>query len=502
MKLVRATLLAVGAELAGLGLTGTAAWLLMRAAEQPPLAALTLAIVAVRVFALARGGLRYAERLAGHDVVLRYLGSLRTRVYQALLPRRVAEHSGADLVTRLVSDVDAVQDAILRLALPAVVAGTVGIAVVIFAGLVTLPLAVIVLIGLLAVSILLVPSGKTPERRQELAERTVELVLGRDELIAYGWEQREKDRAAKVIQGLAADSRRTGRRLALVTAAGSAVQFATTAAVALLSPASIPVTAALALTTMALFELVLALVTAAERLPEIRASLSRVRAVLAAPAPAPEPARGPGHFRLTNVGVHYPARRAALEGIDLDLPPGTRLGILGPSGAGKTTLLHVLLGFVSPTSGTVTVDDRPVAGPHPAVISGALADAHVFATTVRENLLLANPEATDDDLRAACETAGFDLPLDRDTGQDGDALSGGQRQRLILARAVLAAPPVLVLDEPVEGLDPAHGDEVLARVLAQAKGTVVLVTHRPEHVHGFDQVLTLEEGRLALTVPG
>ncbi|MGW7538377.1 thiol reductant ABC exporter subunit CydC [Amycolatopsis sp. NPDC054798] len=497
MKLVRATLLAVGAELAGLGLTGTAAWLLMRAAEQPPLAALTLAIVAVRVFALARGGLRYAERLAGHDVVLRYLGSLRTRVYQALLPRRVAEHSGADLVTRLVSDVDAVQDAVLRLALPAAVAGTVGLAVVIFAGLVSLPLAGAVLIGLIATGLLLTLRGK-PSERQELAERTVELVLGRHELIAYGWEQREKERAATVIQELADDSRRTGCRLALVTAAAVAVQFATTAAVALLSPASIPVTAALTLTTMALFELVLPLLAAAERIPDLRASLSRVRAVLAAPPPAPEPEPGPGHFRLTNVGVQHPGRRAALDGIDLDLPPGTRLGILGPSGAGKTTLLHVLLGFVSPTSGSVTVDGRPVAGPHPAVISGALADAHVFATTVRENLLLANPEATDDDLRAACETAGFDLPLDRDTGQDGDALSGGQRQRLILARAVLAAPPVLVLDEPVEGLDPAHGDEILARVLAQARGTVVLVTHRPEHVAGFDRILTLEDGRPAL----
>ncbi|WP_406641033.1 thiol reductant ABC exporter subunit CydC [Amycolatopsis sp. WGS_07] len=506
MKLVRATLLAVGAELAGLGLTGTAAWLLMRAAEQPPLAALTLAIVAVRVFALARGGLRYAERLAGHDVVLRYLGSLRTRVYQSLLPRRVAEHSGADLVTRLVSDVDAVQDAILRLALPAVVAGTVGLGVVVFAGLVSLPLAGIVLIGLLATAALLI-SRRKAKPQQELAERTVELVRGRDELIAYGWEQREKDRATAVVDELAADSRRTGVRLALRTAAGMTVQFATTAAVALLSPASIPVTAALTLTTMALFELALPLIPAAERIPEIRASLSRVRAVLAAPASVPEPTPGPGHFRLANVGVRHRGRRAALEGIDLDLPPGTRLGILGPSGAGKTTLLHVLLGFVSPTSGSITVDGRPIEGPHPAVISGALADAHVFATTVRENLLLANPEATDDDLRAACETAGFDLPLDRDTGQDGDALSGGQRQRLILARAVLAAPPVLVLDEPVEGLDPAHGDEVLARVLAKAKGTVVLVTHRPEHVAGFDQVLALEDGRsaahhAALTVPG
>ncbi|WP_051792456.1 thiol reductant ABC exporter subunit CydC [Amycolatopsis jejuensis] len=488
----RAILLAVGAELAGLGLTGTAAWLLMRAAEQPPLGALTVAIVAVRVFALARGGLRYAERLSGHDVVLRYLAKLRTRVYEALLPRRVAEHSGADLVTRLVSDVDAVQDAILRLALPTVVAGTVSLAVLIPTAVISMTAAAVVLIGLTLTTVAIaVATRGTADPRKELAERTVELILGRSELIAYGWEQREKDRADEIVRQLARTARRTATRRSLLTAAGVTVQFATTSGVALLSPASIPVTAALTLTTMALFELVLPLIPAAERVPDIRASLGRVRAVLAAPKPTTPPPPGPGRFRLTNVSVRYPGQPPVLENLTLDLPPGTRLGILGPSGAGKTTLLHVLLGFTKPTSGEVTVDGHPVRGPHPEVISGALADAHVFATTVRENLLLANPHATDDELRAACETAGFDLPLDRDTGQNGDTLSGGQRQRLILARAVLAAPPVLVLDEPVEGLDPAHGDEILARVLAGAKGTVVLVTHRPEHLEGFNRTLEI-----------
>jgi ATP-binding cassette subfamily C protein CydC len=480
----------------------------------------------VRVFALLRGGLRYAERIAGHEVVLRHLAELRTRVYEALLPQRVARHSGADLVTRLVSDVDAVQDALLRLLLPAAVAGIAGLVVTTAVALVSLPAAAAVATGLAVAALLPWPAARVTAvqaaaaapARQELAERAVELGTGRRELIAYGAEPAARAAAGAVVDGLAARSRRTATWLAVFTATGVLVQFATTAAVALLSAASVPVTAALTLSVMALFEVVLPLTAAARRLPEVRASLRRVRAVLGErptthergePGPGhprPEdnpdpgdlpPDHGPGlgHLRVHHVGVTHPGRPPALAGVSLDLPPGRRLGILGPSGSGKTTLLHVLLAFVEPTSGHVTIDGRPLREHDARIVSGALADAHVFHTTVRENLRMAKPRATDDELLEACETAGFDLPLDRDTGPDGAALSGGQRQRLVLARAVLAAPPVLVLDEPVEGLDPEHGDEVLARVLAAAKGTVVLVTHRPEHLAGFDEVLTLGDGR-------
>ncbi|MET7993078.1 thiol reductant ABC exporter subunit CydC [Amycolatopsis sp. NPDC005232] len=501
-RLLRAALLAAGAEISGLALTGTAAWLLMRAAERPPLAALTVAIVAVRVFALARGGLRYAERLAGHEVVLRYLGALRARVYAALVPRRVAEHSGADLVTRLVSDVDAVQDAVLRLALPAAVAGIVGLALTVVTAFVSLPAAAVLVAGLLiaggllpwlAARVTAKSQALTSPARQELAERTVELVTGRHELVAYGAEPQATKAAGTVIDGIAARARSVSTRLSTLTAAGAFTQLATTAAVALLAGASLPVTAALTLAALALFEIVLPLITAAQRVPELRTSLGRVRELLATTPPETPENTGPGHLKLENVTVRYPGRQPALQNINLDLPPGTRLGVLGPSGAGKTTLLHVLLGFTTPTSGQATVDSQQIQGASPQVVSGALADAHVFATTVRENLLIASPSASDEDLRTACTVTDLDVPLDR----DATTLSGGQRQRLILTRAVLAAPPVLVLDEPVEGLDETHGDEVLARVLANAEGTVVLVTHRPEHLAGFDRVLSLEDGRPA-----
>ncbi|WP_206795622.1 thiol reductant ABC exporter subunit CydC [Amycolatopsis sp. MtRt-6] len=504
-RLLRAALLGAAAELAALALMATAAWLLLRAAERPPLAALTVAIVAVRTLALLRGGLRYAERLAGHDVVLRWLGSLRTRVYQALIPG--TRYSGGDLVTRLVSDVDALQDAVLRWLLPACVAGLVGTAAVGVTATASLPAAGALAAGLLVAGMLLpwlvirvttATSRKSAPMRAELADRAVELVTGRRELVAAGALGEHRRRAADVVHDIAAGEQAAARKQALLGAAGVLAQLVTAVAVGLLAHASVPWTAALTLAAVTAFEVVLPLIGAARRVPEIRASAARVRAVLDEPA-APQGHRtaATGHFRLENAGVRHPGRAPALRGVDLDLPPGKRVGILGPSGAGKTTLLRLLLGSQAPTEGRVTLDGHPLAeyADLPAVISGAEADAHVFHTTVRDNLLLAKPDATDDELRDACETAGFDLDLDRETGPDGDALSGGQRQRLVLARAVLAAPKVLVLDEPVEGLDPAHGDAVLKNVLARARGSVVLVTHRPEHLEGFDEVLTLEAGR-------
>jgi ATP-binding cassette subfamily C protein CydC len=504
-RLLRAALLGAAAELAALALMATAAWLLLRAAERPPLAALTVAIVAVRTLALLRGGLRYAERLAGHEVVLRWLGALRGRVYQALLPG--SNYSGGDLVTRLVSDVDALQDAVLRWLLPVGVAALVG-AVAVGTTAVTSVAAALALVAGLVVAGGLLPwlvirvtgqaARENAPKRAELAERAVELVTGHRELVAAGVLGEHRARAAGVVDDLARGERAASAKTALLTAAGVLVQLLTTLAVGLLAHASVPWTAALTLAAMAAFEVVLPLIGAARRVPEIRASAARVRAVLSEPtSPRGTRTPGEGHFRVRNAGVRHPGRAPALKKIDLDLPPGKRVGVLGPSGAGKTTLLRLLLGTETPTEGQVTLDGHPLGeyADLSRIISGAEADAHVFHTTVRENLLLAKPEASDEELKEACETAGFDLDLDRDTGPDGEALSGGQRQRLILARAVLAAPAVLVLDEPVEGLDPAHGDAVLARVLAKAKGSVVLVTHRPEHLDGFDEILTLEDGR-------
>jgi ATP-binding cassette subfamily C protein CydC len=536
-RLMGAGLLAAATDLAGLALMGTATWLLVTAAGQPPLQALTVAIVSVRALAIGRGVLRYAERLTGHDAVLRMLTEVRARVFATLAARRSPPraHSG-DTLSRLVSDVDAVQDLMLRVLVPGAAAAVVGSLSVAGVALVSPAAAPALAAGLLvaggalpAVAARL--SRRTADRvaplRGALAVDTVDLTAGAADLAAFGATDAARAAAGRRTDELARLERRLAATGWAVDAAGVLVAGVTAAAVtvaALRAGTDGTLVAVLAVAALAAVEACLALVGAARRWTEIRAGLARVAELLVLAGPA-DPAGAPGGrpggdapagsagggtpLRLDGVTVRYrPDGPPALSGVDLAVPPGHRLAVVGPSGAGKSTLLAVLTGAVRPAAGAVRLAGVDLATYDPdglyRVVGGLLADAYVFHATVRENLLLGNGDAGPDQLAAACRAAGLldwvrEQPDGFDTlvGSDGGQLSGGQRQRLALARALLAAPAVLLLDEPTEGLDPAAADEVLTGALAAAGDrTVVLVTHRLSGLAGFDEVVVLDGGRV------
>ncbi|MEU7858017.1 thiol reductant ABC exporter subunit CydC [Nonomuraea sp. NPDC049141] len=552
LRLTWAVLAGAAADLAGLGLIAAAAWLITRAAEQPPLAALSVAIVATRAFATGKGVFRYAERLTGHDVALRAQAGTRERLYQALIPPQRPRHGGADLLSRMVDDTEAVQDLLVRCLLPATAAALAGLAAVVI-GLTLLPVAALVLVAGLVVAGVALPAGTAAAARRwsariaparaALAERVADLVHGSADLAAYGAGDRALARARAADETLAALERRQARVHALALAGGTLVQGLTVAAIVLLAQSAGTdrvATAVLALTALVAFEPVLPLAAAGERLAGIMAALRRLRDVGSAPPAVTEPATAspapasPLTVEINDLVVRHAPRvlgsaaaehasrasepveaatepvggreRAAVDGVSLSLTPGKRVALVGPSGAGKSTLLAALMRLVEPESGTIRlngVDVRRLASDDVrAMMTGLTQDPYIFQTTLSANLRLAGPEADDEELRQAVrearleewvERAGWDAEL----GEDGRTVSGGQLQRLALARALLYDPPVLLLDEPAEALDEEAADALMADLLDVTHDrTTLLVTHRLKGLEQVDEIVVLEEGRV------
>ena len=533
LRVALSLLLATVAVGFGVALLATAGYLISRAAEQPPILSLTVTIVLVRFLGLARPVARYADRLASHDLALRALGRIRARVYERiepLAPGRLEAYRRGDLLARMVGDVDTLQGLYVRGLLPGAVALVVGAACILVAALI-LPAAAAILAGGLLVAGVPLPwlsarLARAVGRRQAVARGTltaelVELLRGAPELVVFGQEERTLARVRELDVALA----RLGRRDALVAGLGDALTIlvaglTVTGVLALAVSATAagsldPVlVATLALLALASFDAVTPLAPAARELSSTLASGRRVLEVLdrapavrepELPVPAP-PRRAP--VRLEGVTARYdPIEEPVLRDLDLELAPGRKVALVGPSGAGKTTVTRLLLRFLDPERGRVTIGGRDVREYAQADVRRHFAiagqESYLFDSTIRENLRLARPEATDAELWAVLLLARLDawvasLPggLDARVGEEGSRLSGGQRQRLTLARALLTEAPVLVLDEPTAHLDPETATAVMDDVLAAAAGrTVLLITHRPEGLERMDEVVTLDACR-------
>ncbi|MBB2915072.1 ATP-binding cassette subfamily C protein/ATP-binding cassette subfamily C protein CydC [Streptosporangium becharense] len=511
------------AELAGLGLIGSAAWLIARAAEQPPLAALSVAIVGVRAFATSKGVFRYAERLAGHDVALRAQATTREGLYRALIPAGPLNQRGADLLSRMVDDTDAVQDLWVRCLLPAAAALVTGVTAVVI-GLFVLPAAALVLLAGLVVGGVLIPAGTAAAARRwaariaparaDLAARVADLVHGAADLAAYGANGRALAAADEADARLARLEGRRARANALAATLGVLVQGLTVVAVVLVAQGAgvgTVATTVLALTSLVSFEPVLPMAAAGERLTGVLAALRRLREIRSTPPAVTDPATpaapptGPLTVEVENLVVRHGADRApALDGVSLTLTPGRRVALVGPSGAGKSTLLSALMRLVEPESGTIRVNGVELgelsADDARRLMTGLTQDPYVFQTSLRDNLRLAGPDVGQGELDEAVRRARLERWVERTgwdavLGEDGRTVSGGQLQRLALARALLHDPPVLLLDEPAEALDETTADALMADLLDATHGrTTLLVTHRLRGLERVDEIVVLENG--------
>ncbi|MEO5709817.1 MAG: thiol reductant ABC exporter subunit CydD [Nocardioidaceae bacterium] len=519
-----ADLLGVLASVSGIALTVTSGWLITRASQHPPLMLLMVAIVGVRAFGIARPALRYAERVVGHDGALRMLAERRAAVYDVLVPLTPGAlgRRRGDVLASVVDDVDALLDDRLRVRAPLislVAVGALGAA----ASALLLPSGSIVVVGLvvvvLAIAALVRWSVARVERdlvrhRSLLSDRVLGVVQGARDLVMWQAAGQALDDVEGASDRLRRSTRRSDDRVACGRAAvlaSSGIALALMAAVAgravdahVLGPAA---AAALLLVPLGLVEVLMVAPDAAATSVRTAAAKARL-AGLAATAPAvsdppvSEPAvRRPRRLCVDGLAAGW--EQPVFAGLSLDVPTGSRIGVVGPSGSGKSTLAAQLVRFVDPTSGRVALDDtdlRALALDDVHRTVGLLDDdPYVFSTSVLENVRLARPGATRSEVASALREVSLGpwldtLPdgLDSLVGDGHDAVSGGERARLGLARTLLADHPVLVLDEPTAHLDTSTAHEVARDVLRATEGrTVVWITHDTVGLVAMDRVVDL-----------
>ena len=515
------------------GLMAVSGWLISRASEQPPVLYLMVAVTATRAFGIGRAVFRYAERLVSHDTVLRMLADLRVSVYRRLeriAPAGLRATRRGDLLSRLVADVDELQDYWLRWLLPVGTALLVGAGAVGFTAWLLPEAGAVLAVGLLVAGVgVPLLSGATARRAESrlaparglLATRITDLLRGTAELTVAGALKRRMRQVREADRTLTAIASRGATALALggglsALACGLTVAAASVVGVQAVHDGRLAGVelAVIVLTPLAAFEAVTGLPLAVRYRQRSRRGAERVCEVLDAPVPVHEPERpasapaSPFPLEVRGLSARYAGqRRDALSGLDLTLTAGKRVAVVGPSGSGKTTLAQVLLRFLDAREGTCGLGGTDMAtldGDTVRRFVGLCAqDAHLFDSSVRENLRLARTDATEDELRDALRRARLldwvdALPagLDTHVGEYGAQLSGGQRQRLALARALLADFPVLVLDEPAEHLDLATADGLTADLLAATEGrTTLLITHRLQGLDTVDEVIVLDGGR-------
>lgn len=519
------------AELSAIGLLLTSAWLIARAAEHPPVMYLMVAIVSVRAFGIARSVLHYAERLLTHDAAFRVMNDRRLELYVALddaSPRGLPEGRRGDVVNRVVRDVDAFQDQLLRVRIPRSIALVASLMVTMLMILIDLPTAIVLALAILALFAgipLLVALSKigtgpnTSALRGELATEVAAAVVAAPDLIAYGATSEVREHVRVIDLNLARAQRRfvwlNGLNSALVlTAMGAVVVMAARIGVPAVADGRLDrvLLAVLILAPLSLIEPLDQLGVIAQTSLRVKESLARVREIQDVRAPLEQPTACVPMPKRWDLWVHN-----LLVGwddgpvappISFALGHGGILGIAGPSGAGKSTLAWTLLGLIGSKGGLVELGGVDMGLMRGEDIRGRIGlmeqDAHIFDTSIRENLRIGKPDATVPELDSALARSGLTefvltLPdgIETVVGENGSRLSGGERQRLALARLLLADRRILILDEPTEHLDDATASALLDDILRlSGDHSIIMISHSHAVLDRLDQVVWLGQNAL------
>jgi ATP-binding cassette, subfamily C, bacterial CydCD len=526
----------------GIGLMATAAYIISSAALHPSIAELQVAIVGVRFFGLSRGVFRYLERLVSHDVTFRLLARWRVWFYQALeplAPARLMQYHSGDLLSRVIGDIGTLEGFYVRAIAPPLVAILVAIDMGVFFRAfgseftwVLITFLIIAGLGLpLLISFLSHHWGQQiVQARADLSKEIIDGIQGLPDLLTCGQSKAQilrVDRAGKRLSGLQS---RTAGISAMQSAVVSLLSNLCMLTILIFAIQSVSqgqldgvLLGVLALGALMSFEAVQPLPVAAQNLEANRAAARRLYELVDATPIVNDPLEPlllpeDNHLSVKELSFQYPTQVSeglpsensdfGLENISFFMPQGKHIAIVGPSGAGKTTLINLLQRFWEYQNGSVQLSGNELHQYSQEAFRRRIAvvpqSTYLFSTTIKQNLLIARPEASDDDIIHATQAAHLHdtiqtFPDGYDTwvGEHGLRLSAGERQRLAIARALLKDAPLLILDEPSSNLDSVTEAQVLNSIRKLSLGhSMITITQRFVGLEAMDEILVFKDGHL------
>lgn len=484
----------------------------------------------VRGFAMGRTAGRWGERVVSHNATFKLLTDLRIFFFSKLaplIPGRVSNLRDADLLNRLVADIDSMDHVYLRLISPMVV-GTLGIAGLTavlcwFDMTLGLTLGAILLALLLCWPVLFYKLGKRngaelTQHRAQLRIAALDWLQGYSELTLFGAETRYRTAIGEAQQRLMRNqyfnAHFSGLAQALLMLANgwTLVLMLWLAADGVGGNPPDPMIALVAFATMASVELLMPIAGAFQHLGQTLSSARRLNEVILSEPEVrfpTEPVAHSGEFSIAynNVSFRYPdSEKMALQNVNLSIPAGSRIAIVGQTGSGKSTLLQLLNRYWDVQSGSIEIAGQPLTQWNESQLRQTLSvvsqRVDILNGSLRDNLLMASPQASDETISQVLNEVGLGNLLDHDglnawLGDGGRQLSGGEKRRIGIARALLHDAPILLLDEPTEGLDKQTEQQIMQLFANHFAGkTVVFITHRLVNLDQMDSICLIEQGEV------
>ncbi|EZH64871.1 ABC transporter ATP-binding protein [Bacillaceae bacterium JMAK1] len=514
------------AGITAVGLFSASGYLISHAALTPPIATLMVIVAIVKLLGITSAVSRYGERYYSHRATFTMLSNIRLRVYEKLEPvssRILNRYTSGDILSRIVGDVDSLQNVLLRVVYPPIVMLSVFLATIAFTTLFSIGTAILIILGLV-LTLIVIPvlfflsqrrvNDQIRETRGQLSSTFAEYVYGFRELTIHQARQDREQQVRDTIKQYEQQKQKSQSVQMWSDATIGLLSFLVSVAVLFYAGFQVAegnlagiLLALLLMITLTVFEQITPMATLPYHLQESAHAAKRIES-LEEENDRDEPAADVQFsealdIQFQDVTLQFEGQiRPAIQRVNVHIPSGSKTAIIGASGSGKTTIANVLLKAMPYDQGTVKVDGHELSTVSEYTLwkntNISLQSNHFFVGTVRDNLLVTEDITDDSTLQKALHVAELPyLELNSRVEEKGQNLSGGEKQRLAIARLLLREAPLWVLDEPTTSLDALTEERMLRLLLERAKdATVVLISHRLTGLDQMDQIIVVDHGQI------